>query len=258
MSNLLDALWLDAGPSLRRFHQPLLQCLSQEVKIAQWEYRRSLDEASTLDVAVVLLHDYLTQRDLPAVRLCQRVASPQENRPIHLIGHGMGGVIGLLYARRYPQQVRSLTLLAVAAQPAATWHAHYYVQRQLLPCSRQQVLAQTVRSLFGTSMPYPVKALIALLGRDLEDSPSPHSLFRLVNLPQDGVTVPLTVCGSKTDPIVNSPALHEWLTWLKPGDALWECPEGRHFFHYFHPKQVEGEIQNFWQSLPSTASLVNA
>lgn len=82
MSHSLDALWLDASPSLRRFHQPLLQYLSQNVKIACWEYCQSLDEASNLDVAVVLLHDYLKQRDLPAARLCQRIASTQENRAV--------------------------------------------------------------------------------------------------------------------------------------------------------------------------------
>lgn len=242
MSNSPDVLWLDANPSLQRFHQPLLQYLSRSEKVARWEYRQSLDEASTLDVAIVLLHDYLKHREAP----------------IHLVGHGISGLIGLLYARRYPQRVRSLTLLAVAAQPAATWHAHYYVQRQLLPCSRQQVLAQAARSLFGSSTPYRMNALVTLLSRDLEEAPSPHSLFRLVNLPKGGVTVPLMVCGSKTDPIVTPPALHEWLTWFKPGDAVWQCPNGRHFFHYFHPGQVGEKIQGFWQSIPATASLVKA
>jgi len=39
------------------------------------------DKASLLDVAVLLLHDYLKSND----------------QPVHLIGHSTGGLLGLLY-----------------------------------------------------------------------------------------------------------------------------------------------------------------
>ena len=238
MSLAFDVLWLSASPSLKPFDRPLLRYLSQHLPIAQWEYCQTSDEASSLDKAIVLLHDFLKFR----------------NRPVHLIGHGMGGILGLIYARRYPEHVQSLALLAVAAQPAATWQAHYYVQRQLSPCSQQQVLAQTVRSLFGNQLPYPAKDLVRSLARDLEESPSPHSLFKLVNLPSGGVSMPLMICGCKTDPVVDPISLTGWLTWLKQEDYLWECPEGRYFFHYFYPQQVAEQVLDFWQStslLPS-------
>lgn len=233
MSNPFDVLWINASPSLKHFDLPLMRYLSRQVTIARWEYYQTKDEASSLDKAVTLLHDYL--------QFC--------DRPVHLVGHGMSGVIAWSYAQRFPGQVRSLSLLAVAAQPAATWQAHYYVQRKLLTCSREQILANAVRTLFGNQPPFPVKDLVMALDRDLEESPCLHSLFKLVSLPKAGVTMPMMVCGSQTDPIVHPSALHEWADWLKPEDLLWECPEGRHFFHYFYPQQIGDLLWRFWKPL---------
>jgi pimeloyl-ACP methyl ester carboxylesterase len=227
----IDVLWLSSSPSLKVFDRNLLQVLSQQMRVGQWEYQQSQDEASSLDQAVEVLHEYVQRLD----------------RPIHLAGHGMGGIIGLTYARRYPQQVRSLTLLSVGAQPAANWQAHYYVQRQMIPCSQVQILAQTVRSLFGNQPPFAVKQIVMLLARDLEESPSIHSLFKLVTLPKGGVSVPLMICGSKTDPIVTLPNLRDWLTHFKPGDVLWTASAGAHFFHHAYPNETSQEIQKFWR-----------
>lgn len=232
MSTSFDVLWLNASPSLKAFDTPLLRYLSRQFTIAQWEYQQTQDEASSIDKAVVLLHDFLKQHD----------------RPIHLAGHGMSGVLALSYARRFRKRVQSLTLLSVAAQPAANWHAHYYVQRTLLPCSRSRLLANTVRSLFGAQPPFPARDLVRALDRDLSESPSLHSLFKLVSLPKAGVAMPLLVCGSQTDAIVNPPALLEWSSLLKPEDSLWQCPEGRHFFHYFYPEQVGDRLLEFWRT----------
>lgn len=233
MSSSFDVLWLNASPSLKHFDQPLLQVLAPHRPVAQWEYKQSQDEASSLDQAVMLLDDYLKSQP----------------HTLHLVGHGISGVLGLTYARRYPERVRSLTLLAVAAQPAVTWQAHYYVQRQLIACSRQQLLACTTRSLFGRQLPYAVKALVTSLRRDLEESPSPHSLFKLATLPKGGVTMPLLVCGSKDDPIVHPPTLQEWLAYFKADDTLWQCPDGHHFFHYFQPHMVGEQLLRFWRCL---------
>ena len=236
-----EVVWLTVSPSLKHFDQPLLRYLAQQATVAQWEYCQDEDEASSLETAIALLHEYLQLRD----------------RSVHLAGHGMGGVLGLEYARRYPEHVQSLALLAVAAQPAATWHSHYYVQRQLLPCSRPQLLAQMVRSLFGTQPPFAVKDLVAALSRDLEEVPSAHSLFNLVRLPQGGVSMPLLVCSSRTDSIVNSTAVDEWSTWLKPQDQLYQCLRGRHFFHYFYPELVGKKMISFWQLQTSQPAMLS-
>lgn len=239
MSSSPDILWLSCSPSLKRFDQPLLWHLAKQFTVAQWAYAQTLDEASSLSTAIVLLHDYLKHR----------------RQPIHLIGHGMGGVIGLLYARQHPERVRSLTLLAVSAQPAATWHAHYYVQRQLLPCGRQQLLAQTARSLFGSPLPASARDLAIALAKDLETSPTPHSLLQLGSLPKGGVAMPMLVCGSQTDPIVHPTAIEDWQCFLKSSDRLWQCDQGHHFFHYFHADRVGAEVLNFHQSLAQSPGL---
>jgi pimeloyl-ACP methyl ester carboxylesterase len=228
-----DVIWLNASPSLKRLHQPLMQYLSQKKQVACWEYHQSPDEPSSLDTAVVLLHDYLKQ--------C--------SRPVHLVGHSTGGVIGLCYARLYSDRVASLTLLGVAAQPATTWHAHYYVLRKLFPCSRKQILAQMTLSLFGQHPPYQLKDCIRWLAHDLDHSPFAHSLVQIAELPKVKVSVPLLVCGSCTDAIVPPVALQDWTNLLKPGDRLWECPDGYHFFHYIYPDLVGEQIQAFWRSL---------
>jgi pimeloyl-ACP methyl ester carboxylesterase len=226
-----DVMWLNVSPSLKRLDQPLVKLLGLHCKVAYWQYIQTMDEGSCLEKAVQLLHECLEETD----------------RPIHLIGHGMAGVVGLIYARRYPGRVRSLTILSVAPQPGMTWHTHYYAQRNMIPCGRKRVLAQMVHSLFGTSLPGSVHALVHALERDLEDSPSPHSLYKLASLPKLTVEAPMLVCGSVTDAIVTPPMLHDWVDYFKPGDKLWKCPTGHHFFHFFHPNLVAEQLLKFWQ-----------
>lgn len=131
MSKLFDVLWLNASAALKRFDRPLLQHLSEYMNIAQWEYQHTRDEAVSIDDAVLLLHDFLSSYP----------------HPVHLGGHGISGAIALTFARRYPEKVRSLTLLGVASQPANTWQAHYYFQRQMFTISREQILANMVRTM---------------------------------------------------------------------------------------------------------------
>ena len=91
MSKLPNVLMLNVSPSLKGFNQLLMRRLSWQVAIAQWEYCQSQDEASSSEVALILLHDYLKASD----------------HPVHLIGHGISGLVGLLYARRHPERVKS-------------------------------------------------------------------------------------------------------------------------------------------------------
>ncbi len=232
MSKLPDILWLNTSPSLRCFAQPLLRYLSHHQVTAQWDYCQSQDEASSLDEGVLLLHSYLQS--------C--------NQPVHLIGHSTGGLLGLLYARRYPERIKSLTLLAVGVDAAVDWQAHYYVHRPFL--NRQALLNSMVYNLFGCQNTATIKWLERILERDLDCSLSPHSLFQRQSMIPGGVPVPLMVCGSMDDIVVEPCALQAWGPWLQAGDRLWECPEGRHFFHYFQPQLVAKQILNFWRSLP--------
>lgn len=59
MSQLIEAVWIDTNPSFKRFNSKIVNYLSQKKAIAYWEYHQNQDEATSLEVALVLLQDYL-------------------------------------------------------------------------------------------------------------------------------------------------------------------------------------------------------
>jgi pimeloyl-ACP methyl ester carboxylesterase len=236
-----EAVWLSVNPSFSRLEQPLLQHLRGERPIAHWGYVQTPDEPSSLDVAMTLLHDYMKGCD----------------RPLHLMGHSTGGLVGLLYARQYPQRVKSLTLLGVGVNPALDWKAHYYTQLALLPCSRQRVLTQMVYNLFGRQCGHCLQGLLELLERDLLTSLSLHSLLQRFNLFPHEVPVPLLVCGGQVDSVVDPVQIQGWQPWLKPSDLLWLCPDGRHFFHATHSQVTAAVIAEFWQGIETATRVAD-
>lgn len=227
-----EVLWLSASPSFRRLEQALLSELCRDRVVAHWGYTQTPDEPSSLEVALTLLHDHLKACD----------------RPLHLVGHSTGGLIGLLYARQYPQRVQSLTLLGVGVNPAIDWKAHYYAQLELRPCSRTRTLTQMVHTLFGPQCQHRLTGLIEMLERDLMESLSLHSLIKRCSLFPGSVPVPMMVCGGQADAIIDPAHLQSWQPWLKPGDRLWICPDGRHFFYATHPQVTAAAMLDFWQA----------
>ncbi|MBD1849011.1 alpha/beta hydrolase [Leptolyngbya sp. FACHB-711] len=231
MSLFPDALWLNVSPAFQGFNRPLLNHLSQHAAIGHWEYAQDLDEPTSLDTALVLLHDYLKHH----------------NRPIHLLGHSTGGLLGLLYARQHPERVRSLTLLSVGVNPTIDWQMHYYTQRRLLPCDQQRILRQMVHGLLGCPSKDVTETFVKLLEQDLYQSLSPHSLFRSTHLLPISVSVPLLVCGSVDDMVIDPNQLRDWQQYFDQSiSRLWICPGGRYFFHYFYAQLVSEQIANFW------------
>ncbi|NJL02158.1 MAG: alpha/beta hydrolase [Spirulinaceae cyanobacterium SM2_1_0] len=240
MTEYPHALLINTSPSLQRFNERLCAVLAQSVRLGCWQYEQTADEPLSLAAGVVLLHDYLKHCD----------------RPLDLLAHGTSGWLALLYARRHPERVRSLTLLAVGAHAASDWHAHYYARLQLLPCPRQVVLRQMVKGLFGNCCPHGERELIALLERDLRTALSPHTLYEHQRLPPAPVAMPLLICGSRDDIIAAPNDLNDWQPWLKSGDVQWCCPGGRHFFHHVCPHLVARQIVSFWQAIGSLAAPV--
>ena len=226
-------LWVSASPSLKYFHRRLLNNLSKVVKLEFWEYYQTLDEGSSIDGAIDLLQEHLDKSECP----------------VHLIGHGVGGAIALGYARIYPAKVASLTLLSVAVQPAINWHSYYYTQLQSLPYRRECVLKSIASNLFPHIYPNYISDLVERLSRDLIESPSNHSLFRLDTQSEGGVEMPLLICVSQDDPVITSSALYGWLSYSKSLDTIWRSSTGGHFFHHFHPELVSYQIEHFWQKL---------
>ena len=241
MSISCDAMWVSGSPSLRCLSMPIIKKLLRYTNVSGWEYVQAVDEPACIDTAVELLHDYLTTRKLP----------------IHLVGHGIGGTIALIFTRKYPHFVKSLTLLSVATQPANTWHVTYYQQRQIYTLSRAQALLNTIHNLFREESIYNPQKFINQFNQDLENLPLMHSLFNIEKLPVGGVPKPLMICGGQVDPILSYLELYKWDEYLKTGDIVWKCPQGRHFFHYFYPDLVSKEISNFWKLQQNNTSEKN-
>ncbi|MGK7945804.1 MAG: alpha/beta fold hydrolase [Microcystaceae cyanobacterium] len=233
MSQLPNSVWVNVNPSLQCFDHPLINQLANVQAIAEWQYSQTPDEPACLDIALTLLHDYLKNQD----------------HPVHLLGHGNGGLVSLLYAYRHPERVKSLTLLSVGAYPAIDCKAHYYVQLSLLLSSRDTLLKQMVYSLFGRQSGSIARKYRQILEDDLLLSLSPHSLFYRLQLSPRAVPVPLLVCAGEYDMVVDPNSWQGWKPWLKADDRLWQCPTGRYFFHYAHPELVSLQIFDFWQSL---------
>ena len=240
-----NALWLSVSPHLKGFDQRLLSQLAQWATVRRWEYCQTIDEACCPEGVIDALHDYLQSR-----------AEAGDRNPIHLLGHGVSGAIGLLYARQYPQQVASLTLLSVGSQPAVNWQAHYYALRQLLPCSREMLLMHLSRLLFGSKPARFTKALATLLARDLDNNLTLHSLAHDSKIESGGVAMPLLVCNGTADMVISQQST-DWEQQMKPGDRLWHCEAGNHFFHFHHPEETARAIAQYWRAIAQTKPLNN-
>jgi pimeloyl-ACP methyl ester carboxylesterase len=192
-------------------------------------------------MAVKRLHDFFTWRD----------------RPLHLISHSTSGLVGLMYARRYPHKVSSLGLLAVGWLYAINLQAHYYTHFSAFPWSRKQVVNQMVGDMLGLKNKSINPRFISYFKDYLACSPCPHSLFRMSNSRDEGGEVPLLICSRKTEFVVSPIVMRRWSKFLKKGSRLGECQDSRHFFQHFYPEQVGEKILNFWLSLHSRQAIFN-
>lgn len=231
---MVSAVCLCTSTSLKRFNLPLLRYLSRYSATVQWEYEQEFDEPNSFDNAVELLAGYL-----------RAIASP-----VDLIGHGISGILGLMFTRSYPELVRSLTLLSVGASPLGTsWQSQYYAHRQFFHCDRHTLLVQIAYHLFGYRDPDILDRLAILLQNDLDYSLCPHSLFQQSIISAIACPRPIMVCGSEDDLILGKVILEDWKSHLKLGDRYQLFNSGRHFFHYFKAPEVGKEIREFWASL---------
>jgi pimeloyl-ACP methyl ester carboxylesterase len=227
-------LWIGTNPSLQCFHRRMLNLLGQEFPLKYWEYTQTPDEPGSLEVAMGLLHEYIQT----------------SAQPIHLIGHGLGGVLALSYARRYPGRVASVVLMSVAVQPAITWQTYYYHHLAQAACGRDFVLQIVASWLSGIPCSRYIQHLADRLDRDLLEAPSNTSLLqRELPLSQGSIPQPLLVCSAADDPVLMGGIFTDWSHHLKPGDRLWHQPAGGHFFHHQYADEVGVKVADFWRQL---------
>jgi pimeloyl-ACP methyl ester carboxylesterase len=231
---------ISTSQSLQRFDLPLLRSLSRQYPVAQWQFCQDLDRPIDLDVAIASLHDYL--------QTCQD--------QVHLVGHGIAGLVGWLYTRQYPDRVRSLTLLSVGVNLATSWHSHYYEQRQLMCCSRETILTRSAFYLFGYRDKEILYWLANLLKEDLDNSLIPHSIYAPTYILPTALSVPMLVCGAVDDYVIGEQGYKKWKSYFKDSDRLWISQHGKHFFHYSQSQSVSKQIHNFWQSLSLVAQAI--
>jgi pimeloyl-ACP methyl ester carboxylesterase len=243
VKNNYQFLWVNVSPAFKVFHRSLFDYLAQDFEIGLWEYHQTLDEPSTMSKAEELLHEYIKNSE----------------QSVHLIGHGMSGSLALRYARSYPANIASLSLLSVPVQPAIDWQSYYYYHLRSLPYERACILKLIDSSLFPDACSGCIQHVANRLAKDLLEAPSDHSLWKFDLLPQGGVEMPLLLAAAEDDVIAKGVLFSDWLNHLKLEDEIWHYPTGGHFFHHWQTANVGKQIQEFWQqSLLPQKSLASA
>ena len=152
----------------------------------------------------------------------------QVDTPFHLLGHSMGGYIAAAFAAKFPEALKSLTLLhstALPDQPERIWDRNRAVEfvrdygnapyvrtfvQHLFHEPREEWLAEA-RAL---AMQVPAEALIAYLEM-MRDRPNRHPALQALQVPvhylagsEDGLVAPLQ--NQKEVALLQEGQLHEF------------------------------------------------
>ncbi len=232
MKDKPEVVIISTSPTNDRLDVALVRYLGRNWTVGQWIYTQSdVDEGVSTYEVLFNLEDYLSS--FP---------------PVHLIGHSLNGMLAFLYAKKFPDRVKSLTLLSVGRNMAMNWVSQYYFNLNFLPICRVCLLKQMALNLFGNRSVEELDFYINLLIKDLLYGFCPHSPLDLICVKNEPIPVPLLVCGSKNDFICDPDSLVSWQKFLKPTDSFYLFNEGRHFFHHFAVEAVGKTIETFWQS----------
>lgn len=232
MKSKPEVVIVSTSPTSDRLDVALARYLGKDRGVAQWIYSQlDPDLAPSTPEVLFNLENYLAPFD-----------------PVHLIGHSLNGMLAFLYAQKFPDRVKSLTLLAVGKNMAMNWVSQYYFNLHFLPICRECLLKQMAINLFGNRPPGELNFYINLLDKDLNQGFSPHSPLSLTCQKNDQIPVPLLVCGSEDDFICDPDSLHSWQMFLKSTDRFCLFDSGRHFFHHFQVEAVGKAIESFWQT----------
>ena len=228
-------LWIDLQPTLHCLNKRVSQLLSRSFAVQRWSFQHDLDESCSIET----VHELLKQTLMAS------------SEPMHLIGHGISGTIACLFAEKYPELVKSLTLLSVDTVSANHWSSHYLDMRSQLPASRKAILSHLSSLLFSNQNSRAFEALPCLLAKCLDTEFIQGSIVnhqRIDNLLAPNV--PTFVLNGDSDFVVDVNSHDRWSETLKSGDRYVSMKQGRHFFHFDHSQQVAQLITAFIQMVP--------
>lgn len=225
-----EILWIDLQPTLHCLNKRVAQLLSQTAHVRRWSFQHDLDESCSIETIHQLLYETLE-------------ASLE---PVHLIGHGISGTISCLFAEKYPDLVKSLTLLSVDTLSSNHWSSHYLQMRSRLPCARKSILIHLSSMLFPQISPQASHAFPSLLVKCLDSEFIQGSI--LGHAPLDNLCVsgvPTLVLNGSDDFVVDSNSEIRWSQILKPGDRYHSVHHGRHFFQFDQASKTAQAITDF-------------
>lgn len=229
-----EAVWLNPGFTGSGVHRRFTEVLRQGYPLREW----ILDDRSGLC------------GDLESVFAQLQADLGPGGDSIHLIGHGMGGILAWRVARRLPGRVRSVTMLGVGPIPAINWQTYWMMMRHRSLCSGGQVMAHLVRLLVGPQRLPQARDWMRLLEQELATSLPPIAFLHSTPLAQDHpLSMPVLIGGGAEDLLVSSAQMGRWRAYLKPQDRAWICPGGPHFFHITAPQRVSDQVVRFWQRI---------
>ena len=230
-------LWIDLQPTLYCLNKRVAQLLSRTFVVQRWSFQHDLDESCSVST----VHDLLRQ------------TLEASSEPFHLVGHGISGTVACLFAEKYPELVKSLTMMSVDTLSTNHWSSHYLEMRSKLPSSRQALLTHLSSLLFSSSNSRAAEVLPCLLAKCLDTefiqgSIVDHQQTSDLNVPP----IPTLVLNGEYDFVVDSKSVNRWSTALKSGDRYVCMSEGRHFFQFDQSQRVADLITAFIQMVPNS------
>lgn len=237
---LLHALGLD-----RRSFDPLRSSLGGSLEIISYDHRGHGSRASEGSFTLETLVD-------DAINMIRWA-----NRPVHLLGHALGGVVATLAAESLRGAVRSLALVAtpLEAMPAFAERARQ-IDAAGLTGPVEQSLERWFRGLealptYHTALAYGRKAISAISANGYADGWRALASFGRLRL--DDADLPPTICiAAADDASVPAPSFDRFF--LRGGaEKRGSChlevlPRGGHMLPLTEPERLARHLKQHWQA----------
>ena len=228
-------LWIDLQPSLYCLFKRTAQTLGQRFGVRRWSFEHDPDESCDVDV----IHYFLKQ------------TIENSPEPVHLVGHGLSGTVAYLYAKKYPKNIASISLLSVDIHSNNQWTSHYQSMRSQLPCSRFHILSHLSRLLIDTHADHVQNIISRLLAKCLDNDFVSGSIVQNNEIENLGkISIPTLIINGGKDFVVDNHCRKRWEEHLKPGDCYRQINNGRHFFPFSEWSQTSKMIESFIEMIP--------